>query len=223
MRKILLITIFLTIISCKKRESNINLKEQTKPISKIDSTDDQKIKYESFLKKDTSLKKRKIDLTYLKNNRSDTLIAFCNCEKNIKENSLIIQPRIEFPSKSELKKGNKMSTYFFPDPPRQYRFPTIYIKDSVVQKVKLLKASKERQFNNEKIDSVSIDQYKIYINTFNYNIAQNVWGTYELILPEDFGYSKNDTIISGTFHCNNWQAVKFKNLNEWTEQKEYIE
>ncbi|WP_373060287.1 hypothetical protein [Zunongwangia sp. H14] len=116
-----------------------------------------------------------------------------------------------------------MSTYFFPGPPRQYSFPTIYIKDSIVQKVELLKASKERQFNNEKIDSVSINKYKIYINTFNYNIAQNVWGTYELILPEDFGYSKNDTIIRGTFHCNNWQAVKYDDLNEWTEQKGYIE
>ncbi|MDN3594164.1 hypothetical protein [Zunongwangia endophytica] len=223
MRKILLIILFLSIYSCKRRGSNIDIRDQTKSISKIDSTSYKKNKYESFLKKDTSLKKRKVDLAYLKNSKSDTLIAFCNCEKNIKENSLIIQPRIEFPSKSELKKGNKMSTYFLPGPPRQYRFPTIYIKDSIVQKVGLLKASKERQFNNEKIDSLSISNYKIYINTFNYNIAQNVWGTYEIILPEDFGYSKNDTILSGAFHCNNWQAVRYEALNEWTEQKEYIE
>lgn len=83
--------------------------------------------------------------------------------------------------------------------------------------------SEEKQFDNNKIDSVSIIKYKIHINTFNYKIAQNVWGTYELILPDEFGYSENDTIISGTFHCNNWKAVRYENLEDWTDHQPFIE
>ncbi len=221
MRKILPIIVMLLIFSCHQKEEDFsNSARITIPVTadSIIKNESPKV-YQSYLKKDPGLTKEKIDWVYLKRDRSDTLVAFCNCQKNIAQNTLIIQPRIEFPSKSELDKGNRTPTYFLPGLPRQYRFPTIYLKDSTVQKIELLKASEEKQFDNQKTDSVAVVRYQIHINTYDYRIAQNVWGAYKLILPEELGYSENDTIISGTFHCNNWKAVRYENLGEWTEHQ----
>ena len=93
--------------------------------------------------------------------KNDTLIGFCNCEKNIKNNTLKIQIRTEFPSLSELQKGNRNATEFQMGIPRQYRFLTFYLKDSSVEKTKIFKASTESQFEKRKIDSASFKNYKI--------------------------------------------------------------
>lgn len=179
----------------------------------------------STIQRDTTLKAQKVDLLLTHTaQKIDTLVGFCNCEKNIKQNTLKIQIRTEFPSLTELKKGNRRATEFQMGVPRQYRFLTFYLRDSIVEKAKILMASTEAQFDNKKIDSLSIQNYNIKVNTFDYRIAQNVWGTYDVELPGSFNFIENDNKISGTFHCNNWKIVEYENLPEWTIKGEgYIE
>jgi hypothetical protein len=174
-------------------------------------------KVNSTFERDSTLKAKKVDLLLAySENRIDTLIGFCNCEKNVKSNTLKIQVRTEFPSLSELEKDNRSSTEFQLGVERQFRFLTFYLRDSTVEKTKLFKASTEAQFENEKVDSVSFQNYNLKINRFNYEIAQNVWGTYEIVLLNSFGYTSNDYRLVGSFHCNNWKIVEFEELPQWT-------
>ena len=79
----------------------------------------------STFERDSTLKAQKVDLLLANSeNRIDTLIGFCNCEKNVKNNTLKIQVRTEFPSFSELEKGNRSSTEFQLGVERQFRFLT---------------------------------------------------------------------------------------------------
>ncbi len=214
--------VLLTHSSCKKE----NELKENKPIVEITAdTVIIKKKTNSTIQRDTTLKAQKVDLLFTHTaQKIDTLIGFCNCEKNIKQNTLKIQIRTEFPSLTELKKGNKSATEFQMGVPRQYRFVTFYLRDSIVENAKVLMASTEAQFDNKIIDSLSMQNYNIKINTFDYRIAQNVWGTYEVELPESFGFIENDNKISGTFHCNNWKVVEYEDLPEWTIKGEgYIE
>jgi hypothetical protein len=174
-------------------------------------------KVNSIFERDSTLKAQKVDLLLAySENQIDTLIGFCNCEKNVKNNTLKIQVRTEFPSLSELEKGNRSSTEFQLGVERQFRFLTFYLRDSTVEKTKLFKASTEAQFENEKVDSVSFQNYNLKINRFNYEIAQNVWGTYEIVLINPFGYTSKDYRLIGSFHCNNWKIVEFEELSQWT-------
>ncbi len=203
-------------IKPKKNEPNIEPKTNTVIVKKN--------KFSTF-KRDSTLELQKVDLIYTFSNKQiDTLIGFCNCEKNIKNNTLKIQIRTEFPSLSELKKGNRNATEFQMGIPRQYRFLTFYLRDSIVEKTKIFKASTESQFENKKIDSTSIKNYEIKISRFDYKIAQNVWGNYELELLNPFGFIENDFKVKGTFHCNNWKIVEYEELPDWTiKGNNYIE
>ena len=203
-------------IKPKKIEPNIETKTDTVKIKK------NKI---STIERDSTLELQKVDLIYtISNKQIDTLIGFCNCEKNVKKNTLKIQLRTEFPSLSELKKGNRSATEFQMGIERQYRFLTFYLRDSIVEKTKIFKASTESQFANKKIDSTSIKNYEIKISRFDYKIAQKVWGNYELELPSTFGFIENDFKIKGTFHCNNWKIVEYEELPDWTiKGNNYIE
>jgi len=219
---ILSLLLLISHYSCKKenglKESEINIgtKTDTLEITK---------KINSSIERDSTLKVRKVDLllTYSVE-KIDTLIGFCNCEKNIKNNTIKIQIRTEFPSLSELEKGNRDATEFRMGVARQYRFLTFYLRDSIVEKAKVFMASTEPQFDNKKIDSFSIQNYNIKINRFDYKIAQKVWGNFEIELPNSFGYVKNDNKLKGTFHCNNWKIVEYGELPEWSIKGEnYIE
>ncbi len=203
-------------IKPKKIEPNIETKTNIVEINK------NKI---STIERDSTLQLQKVDLIYtFSDKKIDTLIGFCNCEKNVKNNTLKIQIRTEFPSLSELEKGNKSATEFQMGIDRQYRFLTFYLKDSIVEKIKVFKASTESQFENNKTDSTSIKHYEIKINRFDYKIAQNVWGNYELELPSPFGFIENDFKVKGTFHCNNWKIVEYEELSDWTiKGNNYIE
>lgn len=214
--------VLLTHSSCKNENE---LKENKSIVETTADTVVIKKKTNSTIQRDTTLKAQKVDLLFTYTaQKIDTLIGFCNCEKNIKENTLKIQIRTEFPSSTELKKGNRSATEFQMGLPRQYRFLTFYLRDSIVEKTKVLMASMEAQFDNKKIDSLSFQNYSIKVNTFDYRIAQNVWGTYEVELPESFGFNENDNKISGAFHCNNWKIVEYEDLPEWTIKGEgYIE
>jgi hypothetical protein len=219
---LLSLIILIHLYSCKKEIRQIKIEPDIE--TKVDTFKKKKKEF-SNIDLDTSLKPQKVDLIFLYSDKKiDTLIGFCNCEKNVKNNTLKIQIRTEFPSLSELEKGNRSATEFQMGIPRQYRFLTFYLRDSIVQKTKIFKASTEPQFETKKIDSSSIDNYKIRINRFEYKIAQNVWGTYEIELSNSFGFIKNDKRIRGTFHCNNWRIVEYEDLPEWTNKGEnYIE
>ena len=219
----ILCLIFLVFISCNRKENQpkenyINNKKV------LDTLNLSETRISSF-EINSTIMPQTVDLllTY-SDNQIDTLIGFCNCEKNIKNNTLKIQIRTEFPSLSELEKGNRQATEFQMEVSRQYRFVTFYLKDSIVEETKIFKASTESQFENEKIDSASFKNFVIRINTIDYKIAQNVWGNYEIELADPFGYSANDYNIKGTFHCNNWKIVDFEELPKWTIKGEkYIE
>lgn len=219
---ILNLIILISLFSCKKE---IRLeKNQTNVEPKIVNIEF-KDKEISTIEIDTTLQLQKVDLIFLQADKQiDTLIGFCNCEKNVKNNTLKIQIRTEFPSLSELKKGNRSATEFQMGIDRQYRFLTFFLRDSIVEKAKVFKASTESQFKNKKIDSSSIKHYKIKISRFDYKIAQNVWGNYEFELLNSFGFIENDFNVKGTFHCNNWKIVDYEELNEWTiKGNNYIE
>tara|TARA_R110001592_G_scaffold18337_3_gene76231 strand:+ start:765 stop:1442 length:678 start_codon:yes stop_codon:yes gene_type:complete len=203
-------------IKMKKNEHNIESKTDIVEIKKNTI---------STIERDSTLELQKVDLLFTFSDKQiDTLIGFCNCEKNVKNNTLKIQIRTEFPSLSELEKGNRNATEFQMGVPRQYRFLTFYLRDSIVEKTKIFKASTESQFENKKTDSTSFQNYKIKINRFDYKIAQNVRGNYELELPNSFGFTKNDFKLKGTFHCNNWKIVEYKELPDWTVKgNNYIE
>ena len=219
---ILSLVLLMSLFSCKK---DIKLKKNEPNIETKTNIVEVKKNKISNIERDSTLKPQKVDLIYTFSNKQiDTLIGFCNCEKNIKNNTLKIQIRTEFPSLSELEKGNRSATEFQMGIPRQYRFLTFYLRDSIVEKTKVFKASTESQFENKKIDSTSIKNYEIKISRFDYKIAQNVWGNYELELPNPFGFIENDFRVKGTFHCNNWKIVEYEELPDWTiKGNKYIE
>ncbi|MDP2060801.1 MAG: hypothetical protein Q8J97_13750 [Flavobacteriaceae bacterium] len=219
---ILSLIVLMSLLSCKKdikpKKSEPNIETKTDTVESNKNTI-------STIEIDSALELQKADLIYIFSDKQiDTLIGFCNCEKNVKNNTLKIQIRTEFPSLSELEKGNRNATEFQMGISRQYRFLTFYLRDSIVQKTKIFKASTESQFENEKTDSTSFQSYKIKINRFDYKIAQNVWGNYELELPNSFGFIENDFKLKGTFHCNNWKIVEYEELTDWTiKGNNYIE
>ena len=219
---ILSLIFFTSICSCK---NDVGIKKAEQSIER--KTDTLKIKKNkvSTIKIDSTLELQKTDFIYtLSDKQIDTLIGFCNCEKNVKNNTLKIQIRTEFPSLSELEKGNRNPTEFQLGVPRQYRFLTFYLRDSIVEKTKIFKASTESQFENKKTDSATIKNYEIKISIFDYKIAQKVWGNYEIELANPFGFIKDDFKVKGTFHCNNWKIVEYEELPNWTiKGNNYIE
>lgn len=223
-KNLLLIFLILTCCFCNEKKESIaeNPVIRDKDTTLVTNKKNPINNYQSGIQLDTSLLPEKIDLTLLhSDNDTDTLIAFCNCEKNVKKNTLIVQVRNEFPPESELLKGNRQSTLFIENIPVQYRSLTFYLKDSIVMDVKLLKVSSESQFDGERIDSLTVQKYRIKINKFDYKIAQDVWGSYEVLLPNGYGYFENDTLIRGTFICNNWKAVSYEDLENWTSPAQY--
>ncbi|MGB3776048.1 MAG: hypothetical protein WA951_12395 [Leeuwenhoekiella sp.] len=207
--------------SCKKEIKKEKSESNLMLVGTLESNE----KTNSTFAIDTSLKAQEIDLILAYSDQKiDTLLGFCNCEKNVKKNTLKIQIRTEFPSLSELEKGNTHPTEFLLGVPRQYRFITFYLRDSIIDQAKLLMASTEPQFEHENIDSISIHNYTVKISRFNYKVAQNVWGTYEIELQNPLGYAKNDNKLKGTFHCNNWKIEEYEDLPNLTKQGEdYIE
>ncbi|GGG98724.1 hypothetical protein GCM10011416_16200 [Polaribacter pacificus] len=216
------LVLLLNVFSCKKDTKLKKNEPKTETKETIVKIKKNKI---STIERDSTLELQKVDLLYTYSDKQiDTLLGFCNCEKNVKQNTLKIQIRTEFPSLSELKKGNRSATEFQMGIERQYRFLTFYLRDSIVEKTNIFKASTESQFENKKIDSSSIKNYEIKISRFDYKIAQNVWGSYELELPNPFGFIENDFKIKGTFHCNNWKIVDYEELPDWTiKGNNYIE
>jgi len=159
-------------------------------------------------------------------NVADSLIVFCSCQKNKKNNTIFIQLLTAIPTKKQLqvkerKRANTILQLFdWRIPPKdsiigQFKFLTIKLKDSLVQNIELYAKSTDKDYDGKDFESVEIDNYEIKISTFNYSIASNVYGNFEVVLPKGFGYFKNDTILKGYFECNNWVISSKEKIQKW--------
>lgn len=223
--RLIYIAVAFLFISCQpnknKTQTDPSIVEKTTPA--VQATDS----FKSYFKSDSTLTKRDSVnvLTISNGSKTDEILAICNCEKNIEENTIKIQITAAIPTQPELEKGITGGRTFMglgrPDSlMAQLRFLTFHLKDSSVQKVQLFYKSIEKVYNNSDFKYSNISDHQIKISKFDYSIASEVFGRYEVFLPEPFGYVKNDTLLAGTFECNNWrvntlEAVKNWNLKEW--------
>ena len=230
MKNFVLIFLIILTIGCKNE----------KPKQKIDLDD--------YVKKNEVTKtERKIDtlihdstlirkgpayfITLTDGKKKDSIIAFCSCQKDKKNNTIKIQLTTAIPTKKELdtlketdKKWNKalqlIDLGYLDEINGQFKFLTIELKDSLVQNINLFSKSTEPDYQNKYFDSTRIKNYNIEVSKFDYSIASDIYGDFHIILKEDFGLFKNDKTIMGYFECNNWrikskEEIKQCNIKEW--------
>ncbi len=213
------------IIGCKsdnEDKSDKNIKEENFVVPEVDTTSyllSKKISIDSNL-----IKKNEVSFLSLFNKTTaDSIIAICNCEKNIKNNTIFIQLRTAIPTKKEIQSGAKknnsilqtLSLGYNDSLSGQFKFLTIKLKDSLVQTIELYSKSTDKDYDGKDFETLEINNYDVRISTFNYSIASNVYGNFEMVLPKDFGYLKNDTLIKGYFKCNNWKISTKEELENW--------
>ncbi len=232
-----LILLFLFLFSCISENKNLNLSKDIKTLSSENLKSNKKDVFKNEIVLDTFLKTK--DSNYFLNlsnsSYSDSIISFCNCQKDIKNNIIKIQIKSGIPTKSELnnfkssdKKGNRIFQLLglnrFKRVKGQFKFLTFTLKDKNALNIELYSKSTEKDYNDSDFDSMLIKKYKLTISTFDYTIASNIIGEFDLRLPKEFGYFKNDTILSGSFNCNN-SLIKTKeylknwNIEEWNEKR----
>lgn len=182
--------------------------------------------FTNYFRSDSSIDKNAVTHRIVLSNKDQNkeLAALYNCAKNVKKNSLKIQITAAMPTSAEIKKGITGSRLFSNIGPEndfkgQLKFLTFYLKDSTITKIQLLSKSTDKEYNGSDFKYSDIEKYQVVISKFDYSIASNVFGKYKIILPESFGYIKNDTIMEGTFQCNNWRINEFDNVKEWDLEK----
>lgn len=166
-------------------------------------------------------------LTISNTSETDSLVAFCTCEKNVKNNTIAIQLQTAIPVKSEILKGNrkrntilqKVSYGYIEQLEGQFKYLTFKLKDSLVQSIDMYAKSTEKDYDRDDYEEFSINKYKIKISTFNYSIASDVYGDFEIFLPQDFGFFENDTIVKGYFSCINWKIQNPSDIKSWNIHK----
>ncbi|WP_394906106.1 hypothetical protein [uncultured Mesonia sp.] len=187
-----------------------------------------KVHFKNTFEKDSTLEK-KIAFDFIKisnNEKTDSIISICNCDKNIKDNSIKIQIETGIPTQKELdtmsdssnKRWNTiLQTRFGPvnEFSGQFKFLNIELKDSLVKSINIYSKSTENEYNGADFDSLTIDRFKIKISKFDYSIASNVYGEFELRLDKSFGLFENDTILKGRFLCNNWIIRDKEKIKNW--------
>lgn len=107
----------------------------------------------------------------------------------------------------------------------QLKTLTFHIKDSLIEKIDLISKSTDRDYGGLGYDYLEISKYEVNISKMDYTIASNIFGNYKLILPQEYGCFESDTILTGTFVCNNWRInrledLKSLDLNKWNAQKQ---
>jgi hypothetical protein len=209
----------------EKEKYEINVSENTTSIKK------KQVEFKSYFKIDSSLTKRdSVNITIVSNGENkQRLLSICNCEKNKKKNTIKIQLTSAIPTKSELKNGEKGSRLFMDigNPGSfkgQIKTITFFLKDSLIEKIDFISKSTDKDYGDLGYEYMNPEKYHIKISKMNYSIASDIFGTYELILPKGYGYLKNDSIVKGTFECNNWRVNKLEDLknldlDKWNEQK----
>jgi len=189
--------------------------------------------FQSSFKIDTSLiKKPAFNFIKISNSKkTDSILSICNCKKDKKNNILKIQLETAIPTQKELdtmsenfKKRNRIlqtrDLGYLTTINGQFKFLTIVLKDSLVKSIDLYSKSTEKEYNGIDFDSLSIEKYKIAISKFDYSIASNIYGNFELRLKREFGLFENDTILKGKFVCNNGSISEKKEIKNWNIKKE---
>ena len=231
--QILLSILILTFSCVQKNEQNksenvINIEENKEIIYP-------KKYFKSSFEVDTTLVKKNLfgDLKISNSIKEDSIVSLCQCKKYKKDNRIKIQLKTAIPTKKELdtmsesfKKRNRFLQVgdlgYLKTISGQFKFLTIVLKDSTVESINLYSKSTEKEYNGIDFDSLSIEKYKINISKFNYSIASNVYGNFELHLKKEFGFFENDTILKSSFLCNNWVISEKKEIKNWN-IKEYFE
>jgi hypothetical protein len=189
--------------------------------------------YESSFKVDTLLENRYYRGSKFTLSRSDTILVFhgaCRCEKNMDNNSIKIQVWTFIPTKSELDTlkdpqfiGKKFLDWISferqfgqAEPFKgQLKLINIELQDSLVNSINMMSKSTDKEYSGRSFKKVSIDRYKIRASRNYYSNASKVFGEFELILPEDYGISENDTILRGTFSCWNGTVYDESTVRKW--------
>jgi hypothetical protein len=220
------ILILLVLFSCKTDnqtgEKNVEYHKIEK--TKTDST----TTFRSQIRIDSIIKPlgKAVELELSNGIKSESVFALCSCQKDKKNNIIKIQLRSGIPTKKELdstgitdKSGGRlnhlMDLGYLKRIDGQFQFLTLILKDSIMKDLELYSKSTELEYNNSDFKSMDIDKYKIAISTFDYSIASDVYGNFELRLPQGFGYFENDTILKGHFECNNWEISSKEEIKNW--------
>ena len=224
--KTALCLVFLLLYSCqndqKKKESHFPKNNTKQTVQK------QRSSFQNYFSVDTTLiKSHAIDFITISNSQqTDSIVSICNCDKNVKNNSITIQLETGIPTQKELdslpKNANKrwntvLQTRSLTTTNQlkgQFKFLLMTLKDSSVQNLHLYSKSTAKQFNGSDFDSLAIDRYQVKISKFDYSVASNVYGTFELRLNKTFGLFSHDTIVKGNFVCNNWVVYTPKKIKE---------
>jgi hypothetical protein len=223
----ILLSILILTFSCvkkneqKKSENEINIGEKKEIINV-------KKEFENRFEIDTTLVKKNLfgNLKISNSKRKDSILSLCQCKKYKKDNRIKIQVKTAIPTKKELdtmsenfKKRNRYLQLsdlgYLKKISGQFKFLTIILKDSIVESINLYSKSTEKEYNGVDFDSLSIKKYKINISKFNYSIASNIYGNFELHLNKEFGFFENDTILKSDFLCNNWVITEKENIKNW--------
>ena len=224
---IYLIILILTFSCVEKNENREKTNESKVGIKEQKTT--KKEQFQNSFKIDTSLtKKIAFDFIKISNSlKTDSILSICNCDKDKKNNTIKIQLETGIPTRKDLdtisensnKKWNTVlqtrDLGYLKELKGQFKFLNIILKDSLVKSINLYSKSTEKEYNGNDFDSLSIEKYKINISKFNYSIASNIYGEFELRLNKDFGLFKNDTILKGRFLCNNWRIWNSEKIKNW--------
>lgn len=225
MKYLVLLFLIILTIGCKneKPKQNIDLNDYVEK-NEVRKTER---KFDTLIHDSTLTRKGPAYfITLMDGKKGDSIIAFCSCQKNKKNNTIEIQLTTAIPTKKELdtlkvtdKKWNKVLQLidlgYSDDINGQFKFLTIELKDSLVQNISLLSKSTDADYEEEYFDSTTVKNYKIEISKFDYSIASDVYGDFKIVLEEDFGLFEDDIIVSGYFECNNWRIRSKEEIKEW--------
>jgi len=229
MKNLISILILILFFNCKienkKEEKNIEPQKIEK--IKIDSSNT----FKNEIKIDTTIKPlgKVVELELSNGKKSENIFALCSCQKDKKNNTIKIQLRSGIPTKKELdstgitdKSGGRLMQLMDLGALKridgQFKYLTFILKDNLLTDLQLYSKSTELEYDGEDFKSMKINRYKIAISKFDYSIASDIFGNFELRLPSDFGYFRNDTILKGHFECNNWKISSKEDIKDWNIQ-----
>ncbi len=214
------VAIIFLFISCQsdknKSQTDSSSVEKTNPAVQA------KDSFKNYFKSDSTLtKKDSVDVLAISNgSKTEEILAICNCDKNVEENTIKIQIRVAIPTIPELEEGATGGRTFMGlarwPKKAQFRYLTFHLKDSTIEKTQLFYKSLEKAYNNSDFKYSNVSEYQLRISKFDYSIASDIFGKYEVLLPEPFGYFKNDTFLTGTFECNNWRINSLEKVKKWS-------
>jgi hypothetical protein len=220
-------------MSCKPGDNPREIHNEQKQIEEY-KANSKKDNFENRFSIDTTLvKKYAFDHLIISNAKeSDSILSLCHCKKYKKDNRIKIQLTTAIPTKKQLdtvnesfNKRNRLLQLrdlgYLTTIDGQFKFLTIVLKDSIIESIDLYSKSTDKEYNGTDFDSLSIDRYKINISKFDYSIASNVYGNFELRLKKEFGLFENDTIFKGVFLCNNWVISEKEQIKNWNIKKEF--